>query len=498
MSSDGAFATPHATGGADLTTQEGSNQATFGALTPGVLRRLEQAIGSDRVVTDPAYLEELAVDKYWPALYGRAAGTPLGWPGVVVVPASEQDVSAVVQLANDELVPVVPRGGGSGTQGGAVPVAGGIVLDLTALDEIVDINDQALTATVQTGINGQTFERYLNERGLMFPHYPASVALATVGGYIAARGSGVLSTRYGKIEDLVLSLRVVTPTGEIIETLPVPRHAAGPELTQLFIGSEGVFGVITQATVQLQRLPNARSYAAVAFPSLSAGVASFRDTLQSGYLPAVIRLYDPEATQRSLGPVLDKSIDGVCALLVFTGSEAQVELERNETLRIAGSNGGSELDDALAETWWEHRYDFYAPPHYPELPSIFGTLEFVTTYDRVLDVHEALQSVAARYASRGLSLTCHLSHWYHWGVMVYGRFLVPDGGDDAAELHDQIWHDGIRAGLQAGAVMNDHHGVGLKLAPFMRDQYGEALNSLQRIKRCLDPNNIMNPRKLGL
>ena len=176
-------------------------------------------------------------------------------------------------------------GRGLGEPGGAVLSEGGIALDLKGLDRIVEVDEASLTVTAEAGVNGQRLEAELNERGLMLPHYPASVDLATVGGYVAARGSGVLSTRYGKIEDLVLALRVVLPTGEVIDTVPVPRHAVGPELTQLFVGSEGTLGVITRATLALRPLPSARRFEAVSFRSLPDGIAAVRAAIARGFRP---------------------------------------------------------------------------------------------------------------------------------------------------------------------------------------------------------------------
>ena len=170
------------------------------------------------------------------------------------------------------------------------------------MNRIVEIDEASLTATVEAGLNGRAFEQALNERGLSFPHFPASAEWASVGGYVAARGSGVLSSRYGKIEDLVVALRVVTPTGEIIDTLPVPRHAVGPELTQLFVGSEGTLGIITRVTVKLIPLPEHRRFEAVSLPSLERGIEALRAVMQRGIRPAVIRFYDAEAAAGSLSP----------------------------------------------------------------------------------------------------------------------------------------------------------------------------------------------------
>ncbi len=467
--------------------------------TETLARDLSDLVGTDAVVADADLLERFAADTYWKALAAQANGTPLGLPDAAVSPADEAGVAAVLRFANERGLPVVPRGGGSGSQGGAVPIAGGILLDLTRLDRIVEVDEESLTVTAEAGVNGEALEHALNERGLMLPHYPASVDLATVGGYVAARGSGVLSTRYGKIEDLVLSLRVALADGSVLETVGVPRHAVGPELTQLFIGSEGTLGIVTRATLQLAPLPEKRRFEAVSFASVPEGIAAVRSCIARGLRPSVVRLYDEVATRTSLGPVVEQELDGVCTVFCFEGETAVADAEAETALGIAREHGGTILDGRLGETWWRRRYEFYKPPHHPELPAIWGTLEAVAPYARIYDVYRAVKAaVEAPYAEQGLTLKVHFSHWYPWGTMMYGRFIVPDGGPDAIELHDRIWDDAVQAMLGAGGVMNDHHGVGLKLAPYMRAQHGPALDVLRRIKEVLDPNRIMNPGKLDL
>ena len=160
-------------------------------------------------------------------------------------------------------------------------------------------------------------------------------------------------------------------------------------------------------------------------------------------------------------------------MLAFEGEEEAAELEERRTLAIAAEAGAELLDPALGQRWWDRRYDFYHPPHQPELPAIWGTLDVVATYDRIGAVYDALvTAVREPYAYTGLELRMHFSHWYLWGTMIYGRFVVPDGGPDALALHDRIWADGMTAALDAGGVMNDHHGVGIKLGPYMRRQHG--------------------------
>src|SRR3954454_7714539 len=486
-----------------LSSYEGSWKAFMTTISQGALADVEaalsSALGDGAVITAPAALDAYTADTYWPALHAKAAGAPIARPDVVVRPRTEEDVATVLAIASERRVPVVPWGGGSGTQGGALAINGGIVIDLRSLDEVIEIDEQSMTVSVQAGKNGRDLEAELNARGLMLPHYPASVEWATVGGYVAARGSGVLSTRYGKIEDLVLSLRVATPAGGLADTIAVPRHAMGPELTQLFVGSEGTLGVITRATLQLVPMPAERRFAAVAFPTVTAGIGAIRRTLQLGHRPSVIRMYDEEATRLTFAPVVGEDLSGVYTVLAVEGEAEAAELEERRVLEIAGEAGAEVLDPALGQRWWDRRYDFYHPPHQPELPAIWGTLDVVATYARVEAVYDALHTaVREPYSDSGLQLRMHFSHWYSWGTMIYGRFVVPDGGPDALALHDRIWEDGMNAALVAGAIINDHHGVGIKLGPYMRRQHGAALDSIRRIKTALDPHDVMNPGKLGL
>ena len=449
--------------------------------------------------TDADDLTRCARDRSWPALFALHEGRPLR-PDVVVRPRDDAAVAAVVRLASEHGVPVVPRGGGSGVMGAAVPRFGGVVIDLGAMDRIVEIDSTSLTATVEAGVNGRAFERVLNERGLSFPHYPASAEWASVGGYVAARGSGVLSSRYGKIEDQVLALRVVMPSGEVVDTVPVPRHAVGPELTQLFVGSEGTLGVITRVTVRLVPVPEHRRFEAVAVPSVEAGIEALRAIMQHGLRPAVVRFYDAQASRGSLSAVVGETLSTPTALLMFEGETEVADAEAAVALRRLESVGGARLDPSLCETWWDRRYEFYHPPHYPTLPAMWGTIDAVAPYATILDVYDAIRTALAGFAGVGLRLRTHFSHWYEWGSMVYPRFVIDDVSsvDDPLGLYKEIWQAGVNAILDAGGVINDHHGIGSTLAPYVERQWGAAFATLRQIKAALDPQAIMSPGNLGL
>ncbi|MFV0252785.1 MAG: FAD-binding oxidoreductase [Beutenbergiaceae bacterium] len=467
------------------------------------LREATAVLPRDALSIEDVQLDRYTSDSYWKALAYRDRGQPLGRPWVVATPTTEEQIPVLLQLAARHRIPVVPWGGGSGSQGGAVPTQGGLVIDLRNLAEVVELDEESGIVSVQAGANGAEFEAWLNARGYTFPHYPASAEWATVGGYVAARGSGVLSTRYGKIEDLTVSIRLATPEGRLIDLLPAPRHAVGPDLASLIIGSEGALGVITRVTLQVMPQPTQRLFACVAFDNTRVGVDAYRDVMIHGFRPAVVRLYDEVATQHTLRPVLQSAktsmSEQVVSIMTFEGEGGLAQAERDGTLDLCRQHSARVLDPQFAEHWWEHRYDFYRPPFYPQLPNVWGTFDIVAPYKTLMSAYDALQeSVAIPFAKYGLQLRTHFSHWYQWGAMYYARFVMPDPGPDVLEIHEQIWREGMDAVVAAGGMINDHHGVGLKLAPWMRAQHGEALDLLREVKRAFDPHGVMNPGKLDL
>ncbi len=422
-------------------------------------------------------------------------------PDFIVHPGSAAEIGRVMQVAAIYGRPVVPWGGGSGSQGGAAPLYGGIILDTKRLNRILEIDEQSLVVRAQSGIIGTTLEWELNERGLTLPHYPASANCATLGGYLAARGSGVISTKYGKAEDLALAIEVVLPNGTVLETLPVPNHASGPGLLQLFIGSEGTLGVITEATMRIERLPEARLLRGVLFNDLPAALEAGRRIMTARLQPCVLRLYDPASTTTMLRRVLGLEAEGACFIIGFDGWADIAAAQEARALAICAELGGTDLGREPGEHWWEHRYDFYYPPLTLMLPKMYGTTETVCRYDRIEQLYRAKKRVIEEdFAEWNARYIAHLSHWFPWGVMVYDRFIIdepPQDPSEALRLHNRIWTAAARASLANGGVLNEHHGIGWKLGRLMREQYGAAWPLLEGIKALIDPHGIMNPGKLG-
>ena len=465
---------------------------------------LSRIVGTNNVLAQPEARTKYANDQWWYAIACTAAKKSISRPDAAVRPTTPQQVAKIVQLANKLRVPITPWGGGSGVQGAANADKGGIVIDLRGMSAVRHIDSQSLTCNVEAGLACRDFEAGLNKQNLSFTHYPASTEWATIGGCIAARGSGVLSSKYGKIEEHILSVEWITHTGELVNTPSVPRHAAGPELTQLLVGAEGTLGIVTSAVVKLHHLPKARVFVAYAFKNLKDGIEAGRRIMTTGLRPAVVRLYDANAAQHSLAKAVEMPLTENVLVLMFDGDYPDlVELEARKSSDVCRQHNGQELPATVSSRWWEKRYVFYYPPYAPQLPSIWGTIDVVADFEHIEAVYHATTKAihAACPAKWNLSLTTHFSHWYEWGSMIYARAKVPVGPADlreAKKLHDAIFKAGVEAAMKAGAVLNDHHGVGLRLAPYMKNQYGVGMKALSRIKHGLDPKNILCPGKLGL
>ncbi|MFN2222824.1 MAG: FAD-binding oxidoreductase, partial [Candidatus Promineifilaceae bacterium] len=308
-------------------------------------------------------------------------------------------------------------------------------------------------------------------------------------------------TKYGKAEDMVLSMEVVLPTGEIIHTPPVPQHASGPDFFRLFLGSEGTLGIITQATMQLDPLPAQRLLRAVLFDDLNKALEAGRLIMTRRLDPFVIRLYDPNSTRSRVRKILGYALDGAYMVMGFDGDADISALQERKAMEICTDLGATDLGREPGERWWAQRYDFYYPPQNLKLPWMYGTTETVTTYDKIENLYwSEKKAVEEGYPEWDIQFIGHFSHWFHWGVMLYCRFIIenpPEDAQEALQLHNRIWNTAMTAVLENGGMINEHHGVGLKLARYMRRQYGDAWPLLLNLKKAIDPNGIMNPGKVG-
>lgn len=467
-----------------------------------VFRELASAIGADHVSDDAGERSAAAADWSWQSKYLTYRDLPHPAPDFVVRPGSNDEVSRIIQIASDHRIPVIPRGGGSGTQGGTFAPYGGIALDMSRMNKIVEIDEESLVITCEAGVDGPTIEAALQDKGLTFAHYPGSYHMgASVGGFIAARGSGVVSTKYGKAEDQVLQVKAVLPPGRTLTTLRAPSHAAGPDLLQMMVGSEGTLGVITEVAMRVDPIPEKREFLSFTFPDIYIGMEAGRQIMTKRLRPATIRLYD-EADSVHLKEWVGVPFTGTVMVVMCDGDADLVDYEVRAITEIVEAVGGISRGRDVGQIWWDGKYEPYAKGKLPQPPLMYGTFDQVARFKDLPAIYRAKKEVIEKEFGQkyGARYTAHLSHWYDWGSMLYDRFYVDEPPEDPAEamaLHDRLWDAGILTGIAHGAVLNDHHGVGIKLGRFMRPQLGVGFDLIKEVKGAWDPDGIMNPGKLG-
>lgn len=427
---------------------------------------------------------------WWPlTITDVAAGRVPRWPGVVVRPNSTKEVSDVLIVASRHRVPVTAQGGRSSVVGGAVAPSGGIALDLTGLDRVLNVDNVSGTVRVETGVFGPDLERTVRDQGWTVGHFPQSFELATVGGWIACRGAGQYSNRYGKIEDIVRALTVVLANGDVI-TLGGrgPRQAVGPDLTQLFVGSEGTLGVITEATLVLHPVAPYEQRAAFSFSSFDDGLEACRRIMQRDAHPAVLRLYDEVESKRSF------DIDQ-CALIVLDEGDSLL-VEATMGIVTNECSSATSLDPSLVERWLEHRNDVGALAPLWERGYVVDTIEVAGPWVTLSPMRRAVISALRELADITVA-SVHQSHAYLDGACLYFTFAgKPDG--DAVGFYRAAWDAVTRIVLDHGGALSHHHGVGRNRARFVESALASGYPILTILKSAFDPLNIMNPGVLGI
>ncbi|NNN22337.1 MAG: FAD-binding oxidoreductase [Acidimicrobiales bacterium] len=456
------------------------------------------------IITDKAALSEAGRD-WWPislqwAINGMTTASPL----VILKPTETKQVSSILKICNDNAIPVTPVAGRSGVVGGSVPLLGGISLDLTAMSGIEDVDETSLVVRVKAGTFGPDFEAELRENyHLTLGHFPQSMDLSTVGGWVACRGAGQYSTRYGKIEDMVVGLEVVLANGEIITTGGLaPRSAVGPDLTAIFVGSEGTLGVITSVVLKVHPLPNYEKRAAYGFPTFQAGLESCRKILQRGATPAVLRLYDAAESNRHFGT------GETNALVVLDEGDPKIV---DATMEIVESECHNALDLGLEPVakWVESKNDVKALASLTKIGITLDTIEIAGRWSALPRLYQdAIEEILA--IPGALVASAHQSHAYLDGACIYFTFVgkinpsehgVQENSEEALKLNEafyrQAWDSVMSVINRHGASISHHHGIGINRARYVKENLGAAFGVLEDLKNTLDPVGILNPLKLG-
>lgn len=469
---------------------------TGGTDVPDPVRdEIVEIVGADGVSSDDDALVDAARD-WWPlSVVWASQGRVVHRPAVVVTPGSTEQVAGVLRVASAHGIPVTPAAGRSGVGGGAVPVCGGIVLDCTKLDAPFDVDETSMLVTTGPGVFGDVFEAALREKGFTLGHWPQSIDISTVGGWLACRGAGQFSTRYGKIEDMVAGLDVVLASGGTLRTGGAPRAAVGPDMNQIFVGSEGAFGVITEATLRIHPAPPTEQREAWTFSSFEDGLDACRRILRRGATPAVLRLYDAHESRQTY------DVDG-CVLLaldegdptIVSGSMAIAAEECDNTEGVTGA------DPALVEQWLGHRNDVSALGRAIEAGVVVDTVEVSGNWSALPRIYEDVLATV-RAVDGTVVVSAHCSHSYTDGGCLYFTFagIVGDDPDHKDSYYVAAFNGAVESARHAGAAISHHHGVGINRAPFVEDALGpDAFNVLVGLKKTLDPEGILNPGALGL
>jgi alkyldihydroxyacetonephosphate synthase len=467
------------------------------ALDPAVVVALSDA--GVEVSTEIADRNDSSRD-WWPLAIGWAArGQVPARPAVVARPADVAGVAAVLRTASAAGIPVTAMAGRSGVCGGAVPVFGGIALDLTALQGLIELDEASLVADVAAGTFGPDLEDALGARGSGYTlgHWPQSMDISTVGGWLACRGAGQYSTRYGKIEDMVIGLEVVLADGQIIHTEGAgPRAATGPNLTQLFVGSEGTLGVITRARLRVHPAPAASARRAYAFGDLRGGLEACRLLLRRGATPAVLRLYDEAESRRNFDQA------GTCVLIVFDEADPLL-LDATVAAVDKECAGATRLDDELVDRWLAERNDTSALAPLWRAGIVVDTVEVAARWSVLAALCDEVRSELGAISGT-IAASVHESHAYPDGACVYFTFAgrPADAEADVAawqeHYYEEAWDTVMAVTHRHGAAISHHHGIGLNRGRHLAEALGPSFEVLVAIKDVLDPAGILNPGKLGL
>ncbi|WP_327682326.1 FAD-binding oxidoreductase [Kitasatospora sp. NBC_00458] len=473
------------------------------ALTPDDLAALAAVVGEAHVSAADADRLPRAGGKSTPDLLRRRSREPQDAPDAVVLPGGEDEITALLALCAERRIAVVPFGGGTSVVGGLDPERGGLTavvsLDLRRLDGLLDLDATSGEAVLGAGVTGPAAEALLAEHGFELGHYPQSFRFATIGGFAATRSSGQDSAGYGRFDEMVRGLRVVTPAGTL-DLGRAPASAAGPDLRELFLGSEGTLGVITAVRVRVHPVPAAKAHEAWSFPDFATGAAALRAVEQQGTGPTVIRLSDEAETMVNLAMTEriggEPAVTGCLAVTVFEGAADQVAARHEATRAVLLAAGGTSLGEAPARAWEHGRFNApYLRDSLLSAGALCETLETATSWRQLADLRLAV-TTALTEALPGALVLCHISHVYPTGASLYFTVVAALGEEPLTR-----WGAAKRAACDAivatGGTITHHHAVGADHRPWMTDEVGElGVRILRAVKAELDPAGILNPGKL--
>jgi alkyldihydroxyacetonephosphate synthase len=488
---------------------------------------LVDMLGAERVRDDAQERAFHALGQSYHDLLRLRAGDLSAAPDAVLYPRATDEVLALLAFASEHDIAVVPFGGGTSVVGGVTGARGNfrnlMTLDLSGMDRLIDIDTVSRTATAEAGIYGPALEKGLSAKGLTLGHHPQSFEFSTLGGWVAHRGAGQGSNRYGRAEDWLAGAKLATPKG-LLDTNTFPASAAGPQLNDIVLGSEGAFGIVTEATVRVHPVPAAQDYRGYLFRDFASGAAAIRAAVQDELPATMLRLSDSEETRfyRAFGALgkkrgLKDRLTGMflerrgfdakaCALIAsFEGDAPMVEASRKHFAHIAKRFGALSIGEGQGRRWREGR--FHGPyMRDPMMDRGLGvdTLETATSWSKIDTLYTAVRTAldgamretAPRPGAHGVVM-CHISHSYPDGASLYFTTIFPRALDGDIAQWRTIKRAASGAIAAHGGTISHHHGVGEDHLAWMAQEKGVlGIEVLRAIKSALDPKGILNPGKL--
>ncbi|MEU9216638.1 FAD-binding oxidoreductase [Streptomyces sp. NPDC048376] len=475
-------------------------------LGPDARRALEAAVGqrAGDARTDAESRIRHTRGKSTPDLLRMRTGDVTDTPAAVVLPDGHDEVLAVLAACAEHRLALVPFGGGTSVVGGLAPASEGtfVALDLRRMNRLLDLDEVSRTATLQPGLRAPEAEALLAGHGYTLGHFPQSYEWATIGGFAATRSSGQASAGYGRFDEMVLGLTLATPEGTL-DTGRAPRSAAGPDLRQLVLGSEGAFGVITSVTVRVRPVPAVRRYEGWRFASFTEGAAALRRLAQDGPRPTVLRLSDETETlvglaqPDAIGASLERGDAGCLAVVGFEGTEEDTAHRREGAAAVLRESGGTFAGDEPGERWAHGRYSApYLRDSLLDAGALAETLETAARWSRLpalyAAVRDALTGTLTEAGTPPLVM-CHISHVYENGASLYFTVVSAQGADAVAHW-TRAKHAANDAILAAGGTITHHHAVGTDHRDwYVREAGPLGVEALRAVKRVLDPAGLLSP-----
>ena len=483
-------------------------RASASRLTADDLAALAGIVGEGNVSTDDEQRLPRSRGKSTPDLlrWRRAAEVPC--PDAVAAPRTDDEVLALLTWCGEAGVAVVPFGGGTSVVGGLEPDAGAhravLSCDLVHFDRLESLDPVSGEAVLGAGLTGPRAEDLLAAHGFSLGHSPQSFPFATIGGYAMTRSSGQASAGYGRFDEMIRALTVVTPVG-VVEAGRAPSSAAGPDLRHWLVGSEGTFGICTRVTVRVHPVPEEVRHEAFRFPDFATGVRAVRAVEQQGTGPTVIRLSDETETALNAavagGGGGDDEAGGCLCVTLFEGTPEHARSRHEETRAVLLDHGGVSLGPGPARSWEHGRYA--APPLRDSLLDegvLVETLETATDWSGIVGLRVAVVGALTDSLEAGGTLAAvltHVSHVYPTGASLYFTVVAGQRGDDPVAQWRTAKHAASEAILAAGGTITHHHGVGADHRPYLSEEIGEVgVRMLRAVKAELDPHGVCNPGTL--